>query len=128
MSGVSDGEYALLVGNFNRVQGRDHAAELKARGFSKAQIAIALKEASKVNRSQRYLDLNFEEDFKPDYSAFSFIMGLYHPWSKYGVLPFPGSTSEQPSKIMEMFSILDKLVYEQEKADAEEQRRKSKRG
>lgn len=91
-----------------------------------AQIAVALKEEAKFDTSETHLDLSFSDEFTPDFSGFNYYISLYHPWSENGVLPYPGSTSEQPAKIMEVFSILDKLKYEHEKAQQKELERKQR--
>ena len=68
---------------------------------------------------------NFKSDF------------IHYPWTLFenyekGLLPFPGSVSEQPAQIMEIFSIFKALKIEQEnlqnKKLAAEQARRAKVG
>lgn len=46
------------------------------------------------------------------YEQFNYIIELYHSY-KNGILPFSGPTSEQPSQIMNIFSLLGVLENEQ---------------
>lgn len=48
----------------------------------------------------------------------------WHNKYEQGVLPFPGSMSEQPNKIIELFKMID--LYKQDKMKQEIQKQKMK--
>lgn len=45
------------------------------------------------------------------------LIGVYNQYKSHGIMPFSGSPMEQPSKIIEIFSIIESIC--QEKADNE---------
>jgi hypothetical protein len=63
------------------------------------------------------------------YPYFSYVLNLYSQYKK-GSLPFPGSVSEQPAKIIEIFNVLEQLELEQQekqrKAVEKEQKKRGK--
>jgi hypothetical protein len=69
--------------------------------------------------------MEFTKEFKdyPEYNHFNFVMMSNHVYNNAGVLPFPGSLSEQPAQIMEIFETLFALEAERE----EDARRKAEK-
>lgn len=79
-------------------------------------------------------DMEFTREFKeyPEYAHFNFVMFAYYAFETSGVLPFPGSLSEQPAQIMEIFETILALDTErqndaQQKAKAEQDKNGSRR-
>lgn len=58
---------------------------------------------------------------------FNYVVTLFDLYHKHGVLPYPGSLSEQPAKIIEIFTVLEQLYLEREQKHLEEQQREQKR-
>lgn len=58
------------------------------------------------------------------FSQFDYLYTLFDKYDQFGVLPYPGSHSEQPAIIMEIFTILNGLKIEEQKR----QQRKIKNG
>lgn len=74
------------------------------------------------------LNLHFKGDLdKWEYENFNYIMALFDLYHRHGTLPYPGTLSEQPAKVIEIFQILDQLKYEREKKQHEEQERQAER-
>lgn len=57
-----------------------------------------------------------------DHSVVSWISA--HQNYKNGVMPFPGSFSEQPAKVIELFSIIDNFQHERSEKQLEKARKK----
>ena len=57
---------------------------------------------------------------KYDLPFFSYLLTLYEKY-KQGTLPFPGSMSEQPAQIVEIFQVFDQLDFEKQEKIAREQ-------
>lgn len=74
-------------------------------------------------------DIDLNEMKHPD---FNFIYTVYDAWNSHHCLPFKGSYTEQPNRIIEHFQTLDELRHESEqktraKADREAKVSKGKR-
>jgi len=69
--------------------------------------------------------MEFTQEYKdyPEYYHFNFAMTTYHAFNKSGTLPFPGSVSEQPGQIMDIFDTIFELDMERE----EDSRRKAEK-
>ena len=64
----------------------------------------------------RSLDLIFKCDLGAlEFPQFNYIYSLYAKYDQFGVLPFPGSHSEQPAKIIEIFDVISAVQAEEEK-------------
>lgn len=46
------------------------------------------------------------------YDNFSYIVNLHNAYEAHGLLPYPGSYSEQPATIIEIFNVIDHLMFE----------------
>lgn len=74
------------------------------------------------------LDVHFKkgiEDISIEY--FNYVMTLYDTYRSHGVMPYPGSLSDQPAKIIEIFNTLEQLTIEREQRQLDEQQREQKR-
>lgn len=65
------------------------------------------------------------DSFNVDY--FNFVIAAFDIYDKHGVLPYPGSLSEQPNKIIEIFNVLSSLKQERDQRTLEDQQREQKR-
>lgn len=89
--------------------------ELKARGYSPEII----KQLRSKQKSENYsplesCGLRFMSDYRNcKYDLFMYVIQLHNLYQK-GVLPFPGSASEQPGQIMDIFGLLDLLQLERQ--------------
>lgn len=80
------------------------------------------------NKSVVSLDLEFTRDIKEfKHPSFSFIYNIYTAWNTHNALPFNGSYTNQPNKIIEYFEILDELKHESEMKTRAEHEREMKR-
>ena len=122
LSTLGDYDRACLVAKYNSNYKRETIdPKIFDRGYSEERLKYLRKTlGNTVNIS---CSIEFNKDFKdyPDYEHFNFIMFANHVFTKSGTLPFPGSLSEQPSQIMEIFETLFELDMERE----EDARRKA---
>ena len=61
------------------------------------------------------LDVEFDKHNLLKYPWFNYSLVTYQAYQK-GILPYPGSLSEQPAKIMEIMSTLQQLELEAQEA------------
>ena len=108
---MSDFEYVSIIANYNNIDEDDEETTLRNRGYSEAQIKHILKDTP--GSSFKSLNVIFHTKNKLKYPYFSYIVNLYVNYKK-GALPYPGSVSQQPAKIMEIFDVLSQLEYESE--------------
>jgi hypothetical protein len=86
---------------------KDNLGELRARGYTEKQLASMQK--TKVVSDVTIQNIRFTRpltDFK--YSKMGYVLTLLDQYEK-GNMPFPGSVSEQPAQIMEIFNLLQGL-------------------
>ena len=130
ISGATAADYVLLVGHFNYVQIGDKIdPRLRERGYTEAMIKELESRVSRFKTTVRSLNIEFTdhiENYK--HPAFDQIMSLYSPYREHGLLPFPGSVSEQPAQVMDFFSVLDSLIHEREEKERQRQQREFERG
>jgi hypothetical protein len=131
ISSLSFSDFVCIVGNYNHIlEGSKPEVDptLKARGYSDAAIEAARKSVivsptvSQGLRFTRHLS-------RYKYPLMSYVLTLLENYER-GQLPFPGSVSEQPAQIMEIFALLQSLKHERdqrlnEKIERENGRRKS---
>ena len=65
------------------------------------------------------------DDLSVDY--FNFVIVAFDIYDRHGVLPYPGSLSEQPNKIIEIFNVLSSLKQERDQKLLQEQQKEQKR-
>ena len=110
-SGLTDFEYISLVSNYHVTEKDDERSALESRGYKKEQIDYILKK--KPKESFRSLNIEFSNKTRLRYEYFLYCL-ILHDNYKRGILPFPGSMSDQPNKIIEIFLVLDQLQQEAE--------------
>lgn len=120
LSGLSEYEYAAIIGHYNGLN--KEPKKLETRGYSKELLAHVKKQKKTILES---LNFRFSET-GIKYDNFNFIMTTYSAFKQCGVLPFQGCFTEQPSKIIEIFNLLDALVDEAQQKAAKEQERLNK--
>ena len=82
----------------------------------------------KPQKEPRYTigQINFHnclcDHLHPDFSRLLFLHSKYQD----GVLPYPGSLSEQPSHVIEIFKMLDEFKWEAEQEAARNREKKKK--
>lgn len=62
-----------------------------------------------------------------NYEYFNLVLTLFQKYSKFGVLPFPGSHADQPAKIIEIFELLEQLDFERQEKNRREQEREQQK-
>lgn len=130
VSSLSVVDYVNLCGHYSKLQsGPSIDPRLLERFKDQPERLEQLKKSivAKGIKSTRTLNLDFKaplEDF--NYNPFSYVYTLYLQY-KLGTLPFPGSASEQPAQIIEIFNTLDALESETKERQMKEQERKAKR-
>ena len=64
-----------------------------------------------------------------EHPSFDYLLTLFNQYNKKGTLPFPGSHADQPSKIIEIFELMEQLDSErEEKQRREQERQRAKEG
>ena len=131
ISSVSNYEYVAMIARYHSASSEDTIDNrLLHRGFSEAQLQALIQQVQKENRSTVTASLNVSiagDLNRFEYPEFDFVVNLYHIYEKTGSLPYPGSITEQPAKILELFSILDQLNLERRQREQAEQERKAKK-
>lgn len=116
ISSVSDYEFVCLVAHFNTLVGESNQtsnAEFDSR-YTPAQITEMKRSRAKTFNPITSCNLRFTRPFEYlKFQSFGYVLTLYDNY-KRGCLPFPGTVSEQPAKIIEIFSIIQKLYDELE--------------
>lgn len=73
------------------------------------------------------LNLTFSKPFKEfEFDQFGFVATLFNQFDKHGTLPYSGSLTEQPNKIIEAFNVIKALNAEQEAKEQAKQKRLAK--
>lgn len=120
ISRLTDNEYVNLVGHFNRlVLKTDNSDDLAKRGYTREQIEEVYK-ARKNGKSPtpevRSLNIHFKCPLtETQCPNFNYLYSMFDKYDKYGTLPYSGSHSEQPSKIIEVFDVLGAIKSEEQK-------------
>lgn len=127
INSLTDKEYITLVGHYNNLMIKTSSdEEFLARGYSEEAIKEMRKAQVIKGRDVTSLNLKFKggDLSKYKFPQFDYIYSLYDKYENHGVLPYSGSHSEQPAKIMEIFSILNSLRIEEDKRQTEKMRKK----
>jgi len=125
ISSLSDLEYVQIVANYNNVGQVDQEQVLRDRGYNDQQIKFALRDRESV--SFKSLNISFHTNTNHKYSRFSYILSAFNCYKK-GTMPYPGSFSEQPAKIIEIFNTLQQLEFEAREAAQKAANKKRKNG
>lgn len=118
ISTLSLEEYVSLVAAF-------HSLNEKEPDFSRHKPA----QIEKMRKFEKFnpvktLNMTFTKAFRNfPCEGFDYLTTLFGQYDRHGVLPFAGSLSEQPAKIIEVFNVLKALSFE---AQAKEQKKTGK--
>lgn len=108
-------DYIPLTANYyNIISGtkEEDISLLKARGFSEEQIRSALNQKLNTTNITEINNIRFlvpTTRFK--YSLIGYLLILLENYER-GILPYPGSVSEQPAQVMEMITLLSSIKSE----------------
>lgn len=128
-------DYVNIVGHYNTVHnGPTIDPRLLERFKNKPEMIEQIKKQSASSGGTTSLNIKFSrplESFR--YELFGYIITLYRKYSELGILPFPGSLSDQPAQIIEVFNTLESVELEikhqqQKKQNKELKRNKVGRG
>jgi hypothetical protein len=117
ISSLTTDEFINFVGHYHALAGSQTSVDdgtLIAKGYSPEAIAELRKQVTKRSAGLKSLGLHFIAsltNFKSDIMNYSLM--LFQNYER-GVLPFPGSFSEQPAQIIEIFGVLQALKWERE--------------
>jgi hypothetical protein len=128
ISGLQTEEYIQLVGHYYRIANGDKGDDLEGRGFSPAQIeAVRARQRATFNPVETCGLLFTRPLDSITFSPMEYALGLFLQFDRHGTLPFPGSLTDQPSKIIEIFNVLQSLRLEQESKARKAAEQNSKR-
>jgi hypothetical protein len=117
ISSLSEYESILLVANYNDVWNGDKnsvSSDLAGRGYTEEQLAHATGRIAETFNPVVSCGLMFTKPFGHlKFEALAYVLTLFENYER-GCLPFPGSVSEQPAQIMEVFAVLRQLKHEVE--------------
>jgi len=117
LSTLSVNNFVRLIASYNSLMSGSEnrtSPELESRGYSADAIAHAKKAFLKSFVPVTSCGLKFSRPFEHlEFKSLSYVLMLNENYER-GCLPFPGSVSEQPAQIMEIFSILRQLKFEVE--------------
>lgn len=134
ISSLSTAEFINLVGTYTALTSgkSDFDPELINKGYSPEALAEARKLTEKKFKPFETVGLRFTkplDNFKSDILGYSWT--LFENYER-GLLPFPGTVSEQPAQIMEIFGVFQALKTENQikhnkKIEAEAKRSQARR-
>ena len=129
LSILSSFEMANLIGSYYKLSKKDSVdPRLLERGYTPEQIAILMKQpiTQKTNIISCGLKITGDLDqFKEP--GLNFYLSAFHAYDTSGILPFPGTFSEQPAKILDIFDIMSQLKFDEEDRIRKETERELKR-
>lgn len=116
ISSVSFNDYASISGVYydTFLSTRKNKNTIQNRGYSDAVLEQMRAAEIKSFSSIEIVGIRFTKPFEAKYELFTYVWLLYQKF-KLGSMPFPGSVSEQPNQIIEIFSLLDALELEKDK-------------
>lgn len=117
-------EYVSIIAAYNKINKDDTEEKLKARGFTADQIKYALSQ--QTFSPVRSVDVTFTAPIKIECPQFNTYMQLHQAY-KLGMLPGVGPVMDQPAKLIDVFNLLDVLIFEAEQAARKDAERKAKR-
>jgi hypothetical protein len=125
LSALSLAEYINIVGHYNKITlKKEIDPRLLQRGFTQEQLKAVRDSMEKLPSEIISLNLHFKTNLEKFRSEeFNYLVTLYDAYHRHGVLPYSGSLSEQPNKIIEIFNVLDSLRQERENKLLDEHKR-----
>jgi len=108
-----------LIGHLNRLLLKDQDVDdLAKRGYTREQLDAmysAMKQQDRKIPEVKSLNVSFRTDLSDfNFPQFNFVYAMYSKYDKYGVLPFGGTHSEQPAKMIEIFDVIGAIHAEEE--------------
>jgi hypothetical protein len=129
ISSLSTFEYISLIGHYNKLTlDKKVDPRLLSRGYTKEALEQMKDKMGKLPSEIISLDVHFKsgiDNYSIEY--FGYVMTLFDAYQKNGILPYSGSLSEQPNKIIEIFQVIDQLKFELEQKTREQQQRETTR-
>ncbi len=118
-----------IVGHYNRLTTKKRIdPRLLSRGYSEDALKMLQDRMKDSHEELISLDLHLKGSLdRWDYPYFNYVMTLFDGYDRHGLLPFKGTHAEQPSKILEIFQVLDQLKTEREARIQEEQQREQQK-
>lgn len=120
ISELNNEDYVNLVGHYNHALagGRDEIdPTLLSRGYTPEVLAATKKKVSIAPITSCGLKFTKHlSHFK--YPLFGYVLSLYENYER-GQLPFDGSVSDQPAQVMDIFSVISNIRFEQQKKQLE---------
>jgi hypothetical protein len=117
LSTLSDFEFASLVAHYNSISNKDKyevSSAVKSRGYSPEVLAKTKSKFAEKFNSVESCGIRFTKPFgNIEFENFDYFLTLFQQFER-GHLPYPGSVSEQPAKVIEIFSVLKLLQLERE--------------
>lgn len=114
----------MIVGHYNKLLYKERIdPRLLSRGYTEAQI-IEMRESLDNQKMNDLISCNLEFTVDLDtfhYPYFDYCFILFNKYNSHGILPFPDSHSEQPSKIIEIFNVFEQLNFEREEKQLKDQ-------
>lgn len=109
-------EQAKFIGHFLDLSSgkTESTTSLESRGYSPEALALMERRTNEKFNAQESLGVKFKiplKNFRSEYLSLAFQL---HDGYEKGILPFPGSLTEQPAQIMEIFGLINALKFEQE--------------
>lgn len=128
VSSLSLVDYVNLIGHYNRIQnGPTIDPRIYERGYTAEQIK-AMEEKQRIEQGTiSSLNIKFTgpiDEF--NYTQFAYVYTLFK-YNKNGTLPFPGSLSDQPAQIMEIFNTLESLEVENQQRELDRMKQENGR-
>jgi hypothetical protein len=117
ISSLSNYDCICLVAHYNDAYDGEKnrvAPALAARGYTAEQLAQADTRLVERFNPVESCGIRFTRPFgNLKYDALGYVLKLFDGYER-GCVPFPGSVSEQPAQIMEVFGVLKQLKQEVE--------------
>lgn len=128
VSSMSLIDYVKIVGHYNRIQhGPSIDPRIYERGYTPEQLKVMEDQQKAESGAISSLNIQFTAPIESfDYPLFGYIYTSYR-YTEKGVLPFPGSLSDQPAQIMEIFNTLESLELENQQREFDRMKRENGR-
>lgn len=116
ISSLSESDFVCLVAHYNflLVNSQKDSKKIDTRGYSEAALKTVKKRKQEKFQPVVSCGLRFTKPFDHlKFEPFGYVLTLLENYER-GNLPFPGSVSEQPAQIMEIFSVIQAIRREHE--------------
>lgn len=129
MSTLSFKEETYLIANILRgFQGENKTKHVDTSKYTPEQVAIMNAALGTVENKNKIFNLVFTNDLD-SYTVYNFdyLITLYFAYNDHHNLPFPGSVSEQPNKIIEVFNLFKSVIHEVNEQERKKIEKQNKR-